>query len=373
MSTPEANDILECAYQRILKGTSPIPPQQSDQWLDVILKYSESNKGVLSVCMTLILKKIMSPEQDIRKHQAGMQDGFSARGLDTTHVTPFLRKYKFPYMVAGAGALTRSLEQSAPYDINYPGKITPAVVRNAFLQCADCIQNKNINANDALCYLLNGLVKYRKRNESVKLENPDGLPIVSIVQNIETHFTMASRGGSHLPVLAIYAIYKQMVTEMEKYKNCRLCELQAHNSPDAKSGFLGDVQINDSKGNPIEAVEIKHGIQLTPDLVTACYEKFKTVKSIRTYYLLSTREDLEHMDKIKEIILYIHQNHGCQMIVNGISSTLRYYLRMVNSVDVFMNNYVELVEQECNYDIKMQWKSICEKTHSSAQPNERER
>ena len=99
---------------------------------------------MLAVIVTLMLKKIISPNQDIRKHQSGMQDGFSARGLDSSTVTPFLKDKDFPYMVSGAEALTRSLEQAVPYDKDYTGHIKPQRVKDAFLFLADAMQIKKI-------------------------------------------------------------------------------------------------------------------------------------------------------------------------------------------------------------------------------------
>jgi len=73
---------------------------------------SGGNKAVLAVIVTLLLKKMLSSEQDIRLHQKNMDNGFSGRGLDQRIVTPFLRDNKFPYMQSGSGWLTRSLEQN---------------------------------------------------------------------------------------------------------------------------------------------------------------------------------------------------------------------------------------------------------------------
>ena len=63
-----------------------------------------------------------------------MEGGFSGRGFDTEHVTPFLRKNDFPFMASGSGWLTRSLEQPAPFNEDYPGQISPLAVKNAFLK-----------------------------------------------------------------------------------------------------------------------------------------------------------------------------------------------------------------------------------------------
>lgn len=361
MKEKSADKILELAYSRAQDGAPSGLDGKTAEHIDVIVENSEKNKGVLSVCLTLMLKKAMSPDQDIRKHQASMPGGFSARGLDAKFATPFLRKENFPFMAAGAGALTRSLEQSVPYDENYTGKIKPPTVREAFLECIARLQNGDCGAEDAMRYLLRGLIIRRDRDRNLKLIKPKNRSIAATVEKIGKHFTKAGQGGSRLPVLAIYAVYKQMIAEVGKYRGCRLCDLQPHTSADRKSGFLGDIQINDGEGKPVEAVEIKHGILLTPGLIEECYDKFKTVPGVRTYYLLSTDERTDHCAEIGEIAMRIHRDHGCQVIANGIQSTLRYYLRLMRSTDNFLDEYVGLVEQECSYDIKMLWQKLWER------------
>lgn len=350
--------ILERVYAAAKANSPSLINKVAQEAIDVLVHNCEKNRGVLSVCLTLMLKKIISPEQDVRLHQTGMQGGFSARGMDSKFVTPFLREKHFPYMASGAGALTRSLEQAVPYDKNYTGKISPSEVRVAFLACVNEIQNDAEIAEDAMQYFLHGLIQIRDRDRNIQLIKPKDRSIAVVVEKIGEHFASARQGGSRLPVLAIYAVYKQMISEVGKYREFELCELQSHTSADQKSGFLGDIQINDAEGKPVEVVEVKHGVRLTPQLVADCYDKFKTVPGVRTYYLLSTNERIDRVAEISELTMKIHRNHGCQMIVNGIQSTLRYYLRLIRNPDNFLDDYVQLVEQECNYEIKMLWSSL---------------
>ncbi len=357
MREKKPEQYLAEAYESSGMGASVSITSEVKKDLEVIAAHRERCKAVLAVIVTLMLKKIISPDQDIRKHQARMTGGFSARGLDANVVTPFLRKQDFPYMKSGAGALTRSLEQAVPYDKNYTGKIQPKQVKDAFLSCVDALQNKNADPNDALIYLFVKLITYRDLDKSIKLNRPVNLSIKDIVSKINEHFEKCGGEGSRLPVLAIYAVYKQLVNETQRYKNCFLCELQAHNAPDSQSGFLGDIQVNDSNGNPFEVVEIKHNKKLNKDLVNECYSKFKS-EPVKTYYLLSTDEELEDHELISQRILHIEKNHGCQMIVNGIQTTLKYYLRLLSEPHHFLHQYVDLVEKECSYNVKVQWQKL---------------
>src|SRR4030042_1055163 len=92
--------------------------------IEVITENFESGKGVLTVIITSLVHKLYNPMQDIRRHQDNMNGGYSGRGIDTKHITPFMKQMRFPAM-SESGWLTRSLEQNLPYDLSYPGKITP--------------------------------------------------------------------------------------------------------------------------------------------------------------------------------------------------------------------------------------------------------
>ena len=132
---------------------------------EYIVSRSESNKGMVTVLTTLLAHKIVEPTRDIRFHQAGMNGGFAGRGIDQAHVTPFMKSVSFPAM-AESGWLTRSLEQAHPYDLQYPGKITPKEAKTAFLGIIDKIQTKGTNPNDVLVYIF-VLLKVRTQTMSL--------------------------------------------------------------------------------------------------------------------------------------------------------------------------------------------------------------
>ena len=122
-------DVLSRIYDDALikvNETGFIPDGLDDELVEAInaiMERSESNKGIVTVLTTLLVHKIVEPTQDIRYHQAGMDGGFAGRGIDQTHVTPFMKSVSFPAM-AESGWLTRSLEQPAPYTSSSPAKAT---------------------------------------------------------------------------------------------------------------------------------------------------------------------------------------------------------------------------------------------------------
>ena len=119
-------------------------PSEVVEMIEKVVSRSESNKGLITVLVTLFSHKIFCPEQDIRYHQAQLESGFAGRSIDKDEVTPFMKSVRFPAM-AESGWLTRSLEQAHPYTLDYPGKITPAFVKSAFLQLIDHVRRRKMS------------------------------------------------------------------------------------------------------------------------------------------------------------------------------------------------------------------------------------
>ncbi|MCY4610508.1 MAG: hypothetical protein OXC38_02195 [Gammaproteobacteria bacterium] len=316
------------------------------------------NIGVLSVLITLLVKKVMKPDQDVRFHQANMPGGFSGRGLDSRHVTPFLRDNDFPHMASGSGWLTRSLEQASPYTLDYPGKIKPAIIKDDFLRLIDQVEQKSELARECLKETFSQLVSLRERSQNIALSRPKNKSIGSVVSLIEKLWSQKSSGLSRVPVIAVFAAYTSLVKEVGRYRDHHLLPLLPHNAADQKTGRHGDIDLqHDSK--IVEAVEIKHGIQINPDLVSSTIEKVKRT-SVKRYYILSTNEILNDIEEITKLTTDARINHGCEIIVNGVAATLKYYLRLVSNTDDFIENFVSMLEKDddIGYETKMAWDQV---------------
>ena len=329
--------------------------------LNIILKHSESGRGVLAVVITSLVKKAITPEQDIRKHQKGMDGGYSGRGLDTATITPFLTKNKFPFMGGGSGWLTRSLEQPFPYTLDYKGAIKPTALKVAFLKTLDRVESGKLKPIVALEYLFFGLAAQRDSSLTFRLAKPTGLSIETIVHYLDEHFKFRydSAGASRLPVLAVYAAYTQMMVEVGRYKTWKLPSLLRHNAADRKTDMIGDIQVLDEKDKIVEAIEIKHNIAITATMIQAAYDKFKT-HPVKRYYLLTTKDDGQNTMSLSDKIIEIQRKAGCQVIVNGVEPTLKYYLRLLKNPDTFIIAYIELLEkdQDIKYEQKEAWNTI---------------
>ena len=340
--------------------SSPLRRDEMDRIVRVMKRTDSGNKAVAEVLVTLFAKKIISPEQDIRLHQAGMEGGFSGRGLDEKYVNPFLRENDFPRMGSGSGWLTRSLEHAAPYDLEYTGKIKPAQVKDDFLRLIDAAQKKDGRAEQYLVEMFKMLLRWREQSQNLSLSRPKNKSINAAIALVESLWLKAGSGAARIPVVAVYAAYQRLVREVGRYENHKLLPLLPHNAADEKTGRAGDIDIAlDDK--IVEAVEIKHGAAIDAGLVSAIIDKVRRT-SVRRCYILSANETLQGAGDIARLAADARQHHGCEVIANGIASTLKYYLRLISNPDDFTENFVSLLEKDpdINYATKLLWNEIVE-------------
>ncbi|MEN9521511.1 MAG: hypothetical protein RLZZ381_4099, partial [Cyanobacteriota bacterium] len=332
-------------------------------YIQTIAQNCTKQKGVYTVLITLLIHKIIEPTQDIRYHQSNLPGGFSGRTIDTQYITPTLKELGLPAM-AESGWLTRSLEQPYPYNLDYNGKISNKIVKEAFLKIIDFVQNNPIQAELIAQLLIFQVIQVTQANQIsiIKLINPEKLNIVTVINCLEAHFNYKYRtfGASKLPVIAFYAIYLRLVQEVERYQGCSLKNLGSHTASDRTSKTVGDIEIFDKKKNVIEAIEIKYGKPINLQMILNSKDKILKYHP-RRYYIFSTA----HIDKADEMkiqneIEFINRNHGCQVIVNGIIPTLKYYLRLIASVEKFVEDYSKLVEEDRELQAihKIQWNNI---------------
>lgn len=204
--------------------------------------------------------------------------------------------------------------------------------------------------------------------EAIKAEFPT-LPIDLIVECLSSHFFQKySVGGTaSLPVIAIYSIYEILMKDVSRYQDKTLRPLRSLYSPDLRVG-LGDIEILDESNEYFECVEIKHEIPIEAIMIEDAYEKFKNT-SVKRYFLLSTAKPFiksGEEEKIKDSIEKVKEEHGCEVIVNGIIPSLKYYLRLLANPGEFMSGYTNnLISRfsetaEIKEEHMTAWKIICE-------------
>lgn len=362
--------ILEDAYQVAESGDNTHSEFSGSQqrWIEIIVEKAESQKAVLAVLITSVTKKIETPTQDVRYHKKELSNGYSGRVFDTQHITPFIRdKFQRFAMQGGSGWLTRSLEQAHPYTLEYPGRILDKAVKESFLRILHDIEENQADPKKYLRAIFISLINLMARSQvslslfeetnrdSIQPSQLDTITIENIVNLLKYHFSYNYRvsGASRLPVLAVFSAYEVLMS-IERYEGKMLSPLKSHTTSDTKSGGIGDIEVLDENEDFFEAVEIKHNIPISPDLIQGAYQKFAETSASR-YYLLTTAEpNVDDPKTVDQLVRKIHRQHGCEVIVNGIIPSLKYYLRLLSNPKLFLDGYSKNLQLDFNQntDIK---------------------
>lgn len=350
------NEIMESAYEQAqnksLKSLLSDLSDESVQDLRVIAENAETQKAVLGVTLTSLVYKVYEPKQDIRKHQEGMKDGYSGRTFDTKYVTPFL-KSKFPHFAMAESAwLTRSLEQPHVFNLNFPGKIRNTVLKTAFLKTLNSVQTDKSLAPKLLVALMGLMLEETAKDDALftKVQVTSGMTIAKIINAISLHirhdYDKGVTGTARLPVLAIYSVYNLLMPDVKRYSKKILMPLESHTSPDSHSKSLGDIDVNNTDNSCFESVEIKHNKPITVEMVGVAYRKIKNTE-IDRYYILTTKEPNfdDHESVMQEIEKY-KKVHACQIIVNGVIPSLKYYMRLISNPQDIVDEYTKWLEFE---------------------------
>ncbi len=321
---------------------------------NLIVEKSYSQKAVFTVLVTLLFYKMKHDKQDIRLHKVELHSstdvskkGFSGRSFDTKYITPNLKKLGLPSM-AESGWLTRSLEQAAPYDMNFPGKISGGV-KDAFLNILNEVEVNGFSPNKVFIYLIyKAFIKAAENIISIdKLENSESISILQFVNilNAQFHNNYGTSGAAKLPMLAFHAIYQILLKELNKFSGCFLPAIGSYTASDRTSKTAGDLEVFDSIGGSLqEAIEIKLSIPIDIHMVRRAKEKIYKFNPKR-YYILSTADVLSSdICDIQVEIDEIKREHGCQLILNGVLHTLKYYLRLIDNIEEFISIYSNLIE-----------------------------
>jgi DNA (cytosine-5)-methyltransferase 1 len=351
-------------YETSISFRSDLLFERTRKNLEFLRDIIESQKGVYTVLITLGVHKLLFPKQDIRYHQDNMEGGFSGRSVDTKYITPTMKELKLTSM-SESGWLTRSLEQPYPYNDQYNGKIGGnSKVKSVFLELVHDIQ---FSDPSQLRQILENLlffgreIRDKNKVEVVKIEDSDRLTITEVIKLLEIYFERNYKisGGSKLPVLTFYSIYSILCQELKRFEGCSLGQLGSHTSSDRTSKSSGDIEVF-KDGKIIESLEIKYSIDIDKHIVNRVYEKIVRYNPQRYYILTTGTIKKEDYDEIMILVEEIRDIHGCQLIINGLLPSLKYYLRLINDVSELINKLSDNIVEDKELKIihKEVWKNL---------------
>ncbi|MCX6163835.1 MAG: DNA methyltransferase [Ignavibacteriae bacterium] len=339
--------------------------------IDTLINNIDKNKSLISALVTSLIKKIITPKQDIRLHRTDFKGGYSARGLDTSITAPFFKKHFQKYANKESSFLTLATREKIKWTKKEGKnlKVRNKELKNSFLEIFDAIENKVIVPEDCLIYIFIKLQLLSLQHKMIfdeTIESANFLDIInidSVLNMLEKHFE--SKLSSRLPVIAIYSIYQQLFKVVKRYESKKLGLLNVHTSSD-KHGF-GDIEIWNEEGTPFEMVEIKHNISIDRNLIFDIVKKSEG-STIKRYYILTTAKknfiSNEEEKFINRFILKIKKEYGLEVIANGIYYSLKYYLRFIDDYKSFIKTYSEniITDAKNSTEIKefhiIEWKKI---------------
>lgn len=300
---------------------------------------------------------------DIRYHQTGIQNqtdrpaGFNFRGLSERVVYTWLTTRDF--QSAKSGWQTRTMERPKPYLLSYDENIRN--VKQPFLNCYNQVEENGQSGQLAVVYLLWRQMQLRDANRII-IATPNIDDVLKITSFFEEHFNYHyrnSRGASRLPTLAMYAIYECLMPELGRFENRALKPLEDHSAADAQTGALGDIEVVNEDGTVYEVLEIKHKMVVTKEMVISAKKKIQGSRVDR-YYILTDSHEHEPSEEVKNEVAIVEERLGCQMIVNGIVPTIKYYLRLLRKPSDIFPFYANLLENDRSiaYEQKDIWNKI---------------
>ncbi|WP_111636905.1 hypothetical protein [Marinomonas shanghaiensis] len=321
-------------------------------YVDVLCDKAETASAAFNNVITGLAIKLAFNELDVRYHQTQIQEEsllkrqwFNHRGLSEKVIYPWLSLKNFSG--AKSGWQTRTLERPKPYNRSYVENI--AHVKTEFLEIYEATQEQSIDVIKSLFVYLFYKQIILREGRVINLATPNIDEITTIVDHLKQHimYKYAGKGGSRLPVLAIYATLQLVSKEISRYATLNLKQLEEHSAADSQTGSAGDIEFEDKEHKVIEALEIKHGIIVTKELIQDTGKKISPFQLDR-YYILTTSEKCKPSDEQISQLKILKQKIGCQVIVNGVFPTIQYYLRLVQEPQNVYKAYTDLLGSDNN-------------------------
>jgi len=325
------------------------------------LQLARARHAFRGAALTLLIIKNLHPEQDIRAHKSEYEGGISARSYDARATIPFLIDKALPRSVESHW-LTQTLSFAGPLVDGSVLKTQPKAVGPLFIEV---ISAANAEASGLLSRQLATLIVYAfieiRNKERVVLTRPKSLPIVTVETLLRNHMAQSYKTGApRLPQIAIYAMYCCLMDKIDRFEGQELEALARMKSADRKAGTVGDIVVKCGQ-NPIEAVEIKFNQAIVMMHVLEAIDKVRA-ESVSRYYLLSTKGiEASEQDEIIEKAKEFEKQNGCEIIVNGVFETVRYYLRLLPDTTEFLSRYADILEtdEDVGYEHRIAWNECC--------------
>lgn len=362
--------VLDSCYDQAIElfnSDTEFPNKLDKSVADYIVeldKKSETASAAMTNIITGLAIKVANPELDVRFHQTQIQphshvgeSWFNHRGISEKIIYPWLSQKNF--VGAKSGWQTRTLERPKPYTRDYDENI--AHIKKAFIEIYESTEELSAeDVREELLYLIY-LQILRRESKSIQLATPNIDQIDTILCQLETYinYKFKGKGGSRLPVLAICSIVRILTKELQRYQGVVVKDLELHSAADSQTGAAGDIELENSSGIVFEAYEIKHQITFTKAMIDDIAKKISPFQLDR-YYALTTHANCSPTTDLTDHLVKLRQQIGCQIIVNGVFPTLKYYLRLLAEPQNFYAEFTSCLETDksVTHEHREVWNSI---------------
>lgn len=265
---------------------------------------SEVGRALVGVTLLQLVIKSIVPEQCVRLHKGSTgnkkfswKEGISMRTLDSSFITPFLRKHNLLNINKYGVFMTRSLAENYPYSKLYKANMKGSF--STWIEIVDLIEANNIDCNDAIDYLL-GLLQ--NRSEKFKELSQKAIKKVSSYRgsfektmSIITYFFNKTTYSARAFEIVLHCFLQAMI-ECHFIEEMTLQPLSQMRSANKKHGNVGDIEL--TMGNTImEAWDAKYGKPYLRDELEELKDKLLLVPDVKiagfiTDNYIDLREDI---------------------------------------------------------------------------------
>ncbi len=355
--TEKLDEAYQMAEDYYNEDNDTIPPFASDnlspEFIDALEKIADNcekaSSAYSNILTALSIKAVYGDEVDVRYHQMQIQKdtdrpaGFNLRSVSEHIIYSWMERHEFHG--AKSGWQARTLERPKPYTLDYDENIS--MVKEPFLIIYDQIETHHQDALLALAFLMWRRIQLRNKSNLV-LASPNIQDVRQITDLFESHFFYTyknSKGASRLPVLALHSVYMVLLQELSRYAGKSLKPLEAHSAADAQTGAIGDIEVANQDGSVFEAVEVKHNLPVTTAIIDSVKQKIRG-SHVDRYYILTTYAQHEPTEEIQHEADNVNRLLGCQLIVNGVIPSMRYYLRLLSNPGSVIPVYISELEED---------------------------
>ena len=228
---------------------------------------SEVGRALVGVAFLQLAIKAIVPEQSIRLHKGTTRrgsfswvDGISMRTIDSSYITPFLRKYGLLNVNKYGVFMTRSLAENYPYSKLYKAEMRGPF--NEWINIVDALEDNSMPAELSLSYLL-ALLK----NKSDTFQNKADKAVALVANHKNDTFEHIEKmliqffnetGYSARAFEVVMHGFMQALQDLHLLGDYQLVPMSQMRSANKKHGNIGDIELKDG-AVIIESWDAKYG------------------------------------------------------------------------------------------------------------------